>query len=70
MGQARTSATASPKSQNPDSLMVTGLPGDQWEIIWNYLEKAGAKSTNAEAVLIELAWSSVAALALAALRTF
>jgi 4-alpha-glucanotransferase len=44
------------------------LPGDQRENIWKYLKRQGAKSTNAAAALMELAWSSVAALAMAPLQ--
>jgi 4-alpha-glucanotransferase len=44
------------------------LPRDQRGIIWNYLERRGAKSTDAAAALIELAWSSVAALAMTPLQ--
>ena len=44
------------------------LPGEQRERIWNYLERHGAKSANAATSLIELAWSSVAALAMAPLQ--
>jgi 4-alpha-glucanotransferase len=43
-------------------------PGDQRENIWNYLRRRGAKSANAAAALMELAWSSVAALAMAPLQ--
>jgi 4-alpha-glucanotransferase len=44
------------------------LPGDQHENIWNYLKRRGANSNNAAAALMELAWSSVAALAMAPLQ--
>lgn len=44
------------------------LPADQQKVIWNYLEKRGARSTNAAAALIEVAWSSVAALAITPLQ--
>jgi len=44
------------------------LPGDRREDIWNYLKRQGAKSTNAAAALMELAWSSVASLAIAPLQ--
>ena len=44
------------------------LPHDRQKIIWNYLERQGAKSTNAAAAFIELAWSSVAALAMTPLQ--
>jgi 4-alpha-glucanotransferase len=44
------------------------LPRHHRGIIWNYLERRGAKSTDAAAALIELAWSSVAALAMTPLQ--
>ena len=44
------------------------LPGDDRENIWKYLRRRGAKGTNAAAALMELAWSSVAALAMAPLQ--
>ena len=44
------------------------LLSNQREILRNYLERRGTKSTNAAAALIELAWSSVAALAMAPLQ--
>ena len=44
------------------------LPGDQREMIRNYLVKQGIKNTNAAGTFIELAWSSVAALAISPLQ--
>ncbi|MFZ1943754.1 MAG: 4-alpha-glucanotransferase, partial [Acidobacteriaceae bacterium] len=44
------------------------LPGEQQTRIWNYLERHGAKSANAATSLIELAWSSIADLAMAPLQ--
>lgn len=44
------------------------LPNDQRESIWKYLEERGAKSSNAAGALIELAWTSVAALAITPLQ--
>ena len=44
------------------------LSGEQRERIWNYLERHGAKSANAATSLIELAWSSIADLAMAPLQ--
>jgi len=44
------------------------LPVHQREIIWNYLKGRGVKSSNAASALIELAWSSVAALAITPLQ--
>ncbi len=44
------------------------LPEDQRQIVWNYLQQRGIKSDAAALGLIELAWSSVAALAIAPLQ--
>jgi 4-alpha-glucanotransferase len=44
------------------------LPADQQGMLWNYLERHGAKAIDAAASLIELAWSSVAALAMTPLQ--
>jgi 4-alpha-glucanotransferase len=44
------------------------LAGDQRGKIWNYLKERGAKSSEAARALMELAWSSIAALAIAPLQ--
>ena len=44
------------------------LRHDQQESVWNYLRMQGAKSGGASHALMELAWSSVAALAMAPLQ--
>lgn len=44
------------------------LDGDQRERIWNFVRGAGARSSEASHALIELAWSSIAALAMAPLQ--
>ena len=44
------------------------LPSDQRQMVWNYLKRKGAKSTKAAGAFIELAWSSVAALAMTPLQ--
>ena len=47
---------------------LTTCLDDQRESIWKYLEERGAKSSNAAGALIELAWTSVAALAITPLQ--
>ena len=44
------------------------LPEDKRKKIWTYLKGRGAKSSGAARALVELAWSSVAALAIAPLQ--
>jgi 4-alpha-glucanotransferase len=44
------------------------LPEAQRENLWNYLRRQGAKGSEAARALLELAWSSVAALAMAPLQ--
>jgi len=44
------------------------LPSDQRENVWKYLKGRAAKSGEASRALMELAWSSVAALAMAPLQ--
>lgn len=44
------------------------LPTDLRENVWNYLRERGARSGEAARALMELAWSSVAALAIAPLQ--
>jgi 4-alpha-glucanotransferase len=44
------------------------LPDDQRRNLWNYLERPGGESSEAAAVLMGLAWSSVAAISMAPLQ--
>jgi 4-alpha-glucanotransferase len=44
------------------------LPSDQRQNLWNYLKRPSRDSDRASPALIELAWSSVAALAIAPLQ--
>jgi 4-alpha-glucanotransferase len=44
------------------------LPGDQRQILWNYLRPFSGESREAAAALMQLAWSSPAALAMAPLQ--
>jgi 4-alpha-glucanotransferase len=44
------------------------LPHNQQQAIWNYLQRQRVKSTDAASALIELAWSSIAALAMTPLQ--
>jgi 4-alpha-glucanotransferase len=44
------------------------LPEDQRQHLWNYLQRPGGESDEAAGELIRLAWSSVAALAMAPLQ--
>ena len=46
------------------------LPRNQQQGIWNYLQRKRVKSPDAASALIELAWSSIAALAIPRCRTF
>lgn len=51
---------------NPTSRSwVEDLPGDRRDAVWRYLREKGARSGEAAWALMELAWSSVAALAVA-----
>src|ERR1700722_16417611 len=44
------------------------LPDDQRQNLWNYLKRPGGKSGDVAAALMDLAWSSVAAVSIAPLQ--
>lgn len=44
------------------------LPDDQQQKLWNYLKRPGGKSVDVAAALMDLAWSSVAAVSIAPLQ--
>jgi 4-alpha-glucanotransferase len=70
-----------PHNYAPNTVVYTGthdnpttrgwfeeLPGQQRQYLWNYLKRPSGESREAASMLINLAWSSVAALAMAPLQ--
>ena len=70
-----------PRNYTPNTVVYTGthdnpttrgwfeeLPDQQRQILWNYLKQPASESREAASILINLAWSSAAALAMAPLQ--